>query len=520
MKIFSASQLYTADKSTIERQKISSEQLMERAAVALFNWLHQKMHGAQVKIHLFCGIGNNGGDGLALARHLWEHGYNIEVNVISYSEKRSEDFLINLTRLKERKIWPNFIQEGTGYPEIATQDIIVDAIFGIGLNRAPDTWVRKLMCHINESGAFVLSVDVPSGLYLDRAVDNREAVVCSNVVLTIQLPKLVFFLPETGVFAEHWEILDIGMDNEILEEIKSEYHLIGKNEVLQGYKERKRFSHKGTYGHSLIVGGSYGKIGAVVLSSKACLKAGSGLVTAYVPKCGYIPLQTNAVEIMVTTDKNEEHIGNISYSINPDVVGIGMGMGISPKTKEAFGNFLENYKGPLVVDADGLNLLAEHPALLKKLPSETVLTPHPGELKRLLGSWKDDFDKLKKAKEFSRKYKCIMVLKDAYTITIDQGIGYVNSTGNPGMATAGSGDVLSGMITGLIAQGYETLTAVNTAVYLHGKAADLAVVNTGFESLTAGEIIQSIGSAYISLTAIPEPIQQEAPEKPGDKAEH
>jgi hydroxyethylthiazole kinase-like uncharacterized protein yjeF len=516
MKIFSASQLYAADKSTIERQKITSEQLMERAAVALFNWLHQKMQGAQVKIHLFCGIGNNGGDGLALARHLWEHGYNIEVNVVSYSEKRSEDFLINLTRLKERKIWPHFIQEGSGFPEIGTEDIIVDAIFGIGLNRAPDSWVQKLMCHINQSDAFVLSIDIPSGLYLDRAVDNREAVVCSNIVLTIQLPKLVFFLPETGVFAEHWEILDIGMDSEVIQETRADYHLIGKKEVLQGYKERKRFSHKGTYGHSLIVGGSYGKIGAVVLSSKACLKAGSGLVTAYVPKCGYMPLQANAVEIMVTTDMNEEQIENITYTIDPDAVGIGMGMGTSKETKKAFEVFLERYEGPLVVDADALNLLAKHPSLLKKLPTDTVLTPHPGELKRLLGSWKDDFDKLEKAKDFSKKYNCIMVLKDAYTITLAQGKGYVNSSGNPGMATAGTGDVLTGMITALMAQGYETLKAATTAVYLHGKAADLAVVNTGFESLTAAEIIQSIGTAYISLTALPEPIQQAESEKPSE----
>ena len=509
MKIFSASQLYAADKSTIERQQISSEQLMERAAVALFNWLHQKMNGAQVKIHLFCGIGNNGGDGLALARHLWEHGYNIEVNVVSYSEKRSEDFLINLTRLKERKIWPNFIQEKIPFPEIGTEDIIVDAIFGIGLNRAPDNWVQKLMFHINQSGAFVLSVDVPSGLYLDRAVDNREAVICANIVLTIQLPKLVFFLPETGVFCEHWEILDIGMDRKFLEELKSDFHLIGKEEILKTYKDRKRFSHKGTYGHALIIGGSYGKIGAVILSGKACLKVGSGLVTSYVPKCGYVPLQTAAVEIMVNTDKGDDQIEHINYKVSPDAVGIGMGMGTSEETKIAFQVFLEAYKGPLVVDADGLNILAQYPALLKYLPKETVLTPHPGELKRLLGDWTDDFDKLHKAREFSRKYNCVLVLKDAYTITISDGIGYVNSTGNAGMATAGTGDVLTGMITGLIAQGYEGPSAAITAVYLHGKAADLAIVNTGFESLTAGEIIQSIGQAFISLTAIPEQPRQE-----------
>lgn len=508
MKIFTASQLYEADKSTIEKQQIKSEQLMERAAVELFNWLHHKMQGAQVKIHLFCGIGNNGGDGLALARHLWEHGYNIEVNVVSYSEKKSEDFLINLKRLKERKVWPNFIQEGTEFPEIAADDIVVDAIFGIGLNREPDPWVRELMGHINRSESFIVSVDLPSGLYLDRAVDNRDAVVHSNFVLSIQAPKLIFFLPETGVYCDHWELLDIDMDREFLAAAETEFHLIGQGEILRVYKERKRFTHKGSYGHSLIMGGSYGKIGAVILSSKACLKAGSGLVTAYVPKCGYLPLQSAVAEIMLLTDKEEKQIGEISYGIEPDVVGIGMGMGTAEKSKKAFQSFLSKYKGPLVVDADGLNILAEHPALLKKLPARSILTPHPGELKRLLGAWKDDFDKLNKAKAFSKKYNCILVLKDAYTITIADGIGYVNSTGNAGMATAGSGDVLCGMITGLIAQGYEQLEAALTAVYLHGKAGDLAVVKTGYEALTAADLIESIGQAYISLTALPKPIQE------------
>ena len=157
MKIFSANQLYEADRSTIKKQGISSEQLMERAAVQLFNWLHQKLQGAQVKIHLFCGIGNNGGDGLALARHLWEHGYNIEVHVVSYSEKRSEDFLSNLNKLKERKVWPNFLQKESAKPNLSPNDIVVDAIFGIGLSRAPDPWVQELMVHINQSGAISVS---------------------------------------------------------------------------------------------------------------------------------------------------------------------------------------------------------------------------------------------------------------------------------------------------------------------------------------------------------------------------
>ena len=503
MKIFTASQLYEADKITIQKQGISSEQLMERAAVEIFNWLHRKMQGAQVKIQLFCGIGNNGGDGLALARHLWEHGYNIEVHVVSYSDKRSDDFLANLNKLKARKIWPNFIQEESSFPQINPEEIIIDAIFGIGLNREPEHWVRDLISHLNQSKAFIVSVDVPSGLYLDQALDNPDAVIRSNYVLSIQAPKLVFFLPQTGIYCEQWEVLDIGMDREFIENTEASYELIGREEVLQWYRPRERFSHKGTYGHSLIIGGSYGKIGAVVLSSKACLSAGSGLVTAYVPKCGYEPLQTAATEIMVLTDKNEEFIEDIQFDLNPTVIALGMGMGVEADTVKTLRSFLKNCQCPIVIDADGLNMLSNDKSLLKLLPTNTVLTPHPGELRRLIGEWKDDFEKLEKAKEFAALYNCILVLKDAYTIVIHKGKAFVNSTGNPGMATAGSGDVLTGMISGLIARGYEAVTAAIMGVYLHGSAGDIAAEQLGYEAMTAGAIIESIGNAYLELIRPP-----------------
>ena len=504
MKIFNAGQLYEADKSTIQNQQISGEQLMERAAVKIFNWLHDLLHGAQVKIHLFCGIGNNGGDGLALARHLWEHGYHIEVNIVGYSDKRSREFLANLERLKDRKVWPNLIQDGSELPKIGANDIIVDAIFGIGLSREPNPWVVELMQFINRSGAFILSVDVPSGLYLERPIDNPEAVVYANHVLSIQAPKLIFFLPQTGVYCQDWTMLDIGMDRDYLASTETDFELIGREEAREWYKPRKRFTHKGSYGHSLIVGGSYGKIGAVALSANACLTAGSGLVTAYVPKCGYLPLQASSPEIMLLTDNNEEHFKEISYDIDPTVIGLGMGMGTHSDSKKALGHFLEDYNGPLVIDADGLNILAEDNKLLDRLPAQTVLTPHPGELKRLLGSWNNDFEKLEKAKKFSEKYDVILVLKDAYTIVIYHSKGYVNSTGNPGMATAGSGDVLTGVITGLIAQGYEPPIAASMAVYLHGRAGDLASQKTGYEALNAGDIIQNFGNAILDLFEVPE----------------
>ncbi|RDY58370.1 NAD(P)H-hydrate dehydratase [Flagellimonas nanhaiensis] len=501
MKIFSADQIYKADKSTIEKEQISSDMLMERAATRLFEWIHTRLQGAQVNIQLFCGIGNNGGDGIVLARHLQEHGYNIQVHVVNYSEKRSKDFLLNLERLKDRKIWPDFINEDSSFPLISPEDIVVDAIFGIGLSRPLDQWVANLIGHINASRAFVLSVDIPSGLPMDRPPVSE--VIEANHVLSFQVPKLVFFLPQTGIYIDQWEILDIGLDTEFLTHEEVGYELIGPPDVLPLYRPRNKFSHKGTYGHAVIIGGSYGKIGAVQLASNACLTVGSGLVTAFVPKCGYHSLQTALPEIMVLTDDDDENIEQITIPFVPNAIGIGVGMGTSEDTAKAFGAFLKKQENPVVIDADGLNLLAKHQELLKSVPAQSILTPHPKELERLIGKWDNDFDKLEKTKKFSSKNDCVVVIKGAHSITIYKDKGYVNSSGNPGMATAGSGDVLTGMITGLLSQGYEPLAACVFGVYLHGLAGDIAVHQYGYEALKASILVENIGRAYQELLRPP-----------------
>ena len=514
MKIFSGKQIYEADKFTIEKQEISSFALMERAAGQLFQWLHQRMQGAQVKIHIFCGIGNNGGDGIALARYLWEHGYNFDTYVVNYSEKRSKDFLLNLDRLKERKIWPNFLNKGATLPEIHPDDIIIDAIFGIGLNRPPDPWVGEIIGYLNNNGAFILSVDVPSGLYLDRAVEQAEYVIRSNYVLSFQAPKLIFFLPETGVYIREWDVLDIGLDREFLQAEPVTYHFMTNTDVLSWYQPRNRFTHKGHYGHARIIGGSFGKIGAVVLAAKACLRIGSGLVSCYVPNCGYTPLQSAVPEAMVETDAHEKEITGISANDRTNVTGIGMGFGTSKNSEDALGAFLKSHTGPMVIDADAINILAKHPSWLKALPPDTILTPHPGELKRLLGEWKDDFEKLEKAHAFVEEYSCVLVIKGAYTMVLYQGQGFVNSTGNPGMATAGSGDVLTGILTGLLAQGYPAFQAAVFGVFLHGYAGDLAASKKGMDAMVASDIITELGDAYKGLlTPSPMPEVEESEEQ-------
>jgi hydroxyethylthiazole kinase-like uncharacterized protein yjeF len=505
VKIFSKDQIYEGDKLTAERQNITSADLMERAGTQIFNWMHMRMQGAQVPIHVFCGIGNNGGDGLVVARQLIIHGYNVKTYVVNCSDKRSKDFLINYDRIKNvTKNWPTLLKCKDDFPQIAPEDIIVDAIFGIGLNRPVDEWVKALFIHFRNTKAFTLSIDIPSGLNTESVPKDENNVVWAGYTLSFASPKLVFFLPETAKYTAQWEVLDIGLDAEFLNGVPTEVELIGKYEVLPIYKPRDKFSHKGQFGHALIIGGSYGKIGAVTLASKAVLSAGAGLVTAFVPKCGYTPLQSAFPEAMIITDAENDFISNIEYEFTPTVIGIGIGIGKNSKTITAFETLLKKNKTPLVIDADGINILSQKKSLIKLVPNQSVLTPHPKELERLIGKWVDDFDKIKKVKAFSKKHELIVVIKGANSMTVFGDKLYINTTGNPGLATAGSGDVLTGIITGLISQGYEPLTAAIFGVYLHGKSADLAVEDYGYQSLIASHVIEYVGSAYIDLFKQPD----------------
>ncbi len=500
MKILSAEQLSEADKITIKNQGISSEELMERAATLVFNEIHKRLNGAPIPIKIFCGIGNNGGDGLVVARHLIQHGYHVTVYVVHYSDKRSEDFLANYEKLKEViDDWPKLIKDEQHIPNISTGDFVIDAIFGIGLNRPIEGWVAKLVNSINESQAFTLAVDMPSGLFSDKTPGKDAAIIEADFTLSVQAPKLVFSLPETMDFVGDLQILDIGLDKVYLANISTGYYLIGDEEAVQIYKPRKANTHKGDYGHALIVGGSYGKIGSVLLTATAALRTGSGLCSLYIPKCGYNIVQTGLPEAMVMTDKENEMLSSYPKDFEADVVCFGMGVGTASKTKEALESLLNSANSPVVIDADGLNILSKHKQLLELLPENSVLTPHPGELKRLIGDWKDDFEKLELVKNFSAKYKVIVVVKGSHTFTVSSGNVYVNNSGNPGMATAGSGDVLSGVITSLIGQSYEPLHAAVLGVFIHGRSGDIAASKLGYEGILAGDIARNIGKAINQL---------------------
>ena len=500
MKILTAQQLAQADKETIKKQNISSEELMERAATLVFNEIHKRLNGAPIPIKIFCGIGNNGGDGLVVARHLIQHGYHVTVFVVGYSDKRSDDFLANYEKLKEiTNDWPQLIEGESNFPEINTGDFVIDAIFGIGLNRPIEGWPGKLVKHINSSRAFTLAIDMPSGLFPDKIPQKEAAVIEADYTLSFQNAKLVFFLPQTMNFVGDLQILDIGLDKEFISKLDAQAYLIQKGEAINLFKPRGRNTHKGDYGHVLIIGGSYGKIGSVLLSATAALRTGSGLCSLYIPKCGYDVIQTGLPEAMVLTDDDQKLLTEYPADFEADVVCFGMGAGTDLKTKEVLNQLLKKTKTPVVIDADGLNILSEHKDLLDLIPENSVLTPHPGELKRLIGEWDDDFHKLELVRDFSKKYGVIMVIKGSHTFIINRDDIYVNNSGNPGMATAGSGDVLSGVITSLIGQGYDPAQAAILGVFLHGFSGDIAASEQGLESLIAGDIARNMGKAIMRL---------------------
>lgn len=501
MKIFSTEQFYQADAITIKQQKITSAELMERAGGECFNWLNDMLQGAPVPIHIFCGIGNNGGDGLVIARLLINHGYNVFVYIANFTDKRSHDFLINYDLIKEvTNDWPILMTSKKDFPKINRDDIIIDALFGIGINRPPETWVKELIQYINVNKAFTLAIDIPSGLYPNKALEDEEAVVIANHTLTFQNPKLAFFLPKTTKFTNSFGVVDIGLDQNFINSETPLAVTFGKYNAQGLYQPRHRFDHKGTYGHCLIIGGRYGKIGATVLASKAALKVGAGMVSTFIPKCGYTVMQTSFPEAMVISDLGENYLTHIKTDFNPSAIGIGPGMGTHEKTIIAFEKYLKSTKKiPVVIDADALNCISENKELLKFIPENSILTPHPGELKRLVGDWTDDYHKIELTQKFSEKHKVIVLIKGANSLIVNKDEIYINMNGNPGMATAGSGDVLTGMITGLLSQGYQPLNAVLFGTYLHGSAGDIAFSYLGMEAVIASDIIDNIGNAYQEL---------------------
>ena len=496
MKILNAEQIRAWDQYTMEHEPILSIDLMERAATKCFEWLDNNgwlVHSFVV----FCGKGNNGGDGLAIARMLAGRGCNVSVYILEFGHKGTEDFQTNLARLHQYpSVDIHFIQDENNFHSLSADAVVIDALFGSGLTRPPDGITSTLIDHINHSGCNVIAIDVPSGMSVDQSSKGNK-IIKANYTLSFQCYKPAFLVAENAAFIGEVVILDIGLLPEFLASLDTNFEVVDKSIIRSIYKPRNRFAHKGNFGHAMLIAGSYGKIGAAVLSAKACLRSGVGLLTCFIPKCGYEILQTTVSEAMVMTDVNSSIITKIDDDfLKYDSIGIGPGLGTASETRTAVKELLANYKKPMVIDADGLNGLSMEKKL-PSLPPGSVLTPHPKEFERLFGDCKNDFERIERALENAKLLNCLIVLKGHHTfIAMPGGKGYFNSTGNAGMATAGSGDVLTGMITGVLTQDYSSEEAAILAVYLHGLAGDLAASEFSKEAMIAGDIIDNIGKAF------------------------
>jgi ADP-dependent NAD(P)H-hydrate dehydratase / NAD(P)H-hydrate epimerase len=495
MKILSAQQIRDWDKYTINHEPIASIDLMERAATKCVEWLEEN-NFLQYPVAIICGKGNNGGDGLAMARMLGEKNVNLNVYIVETSPQGSEDFQANLERLQ----FPiRFIQNEKSFPAFRKNEIIIDAIFGSGLNRPLEGLAAKLVEHINQSNQTVISIDLPSGLSADTA--SSGAIVKADHILSFQTTKLSFLLPANAEYVGRVHILNIGLHAAYFQSVKSDYELIDAELISEIYKPRNRFAHKGNFGHALIVSGSYGKMGAAVLCAKACLRAGAGLTTVHSPRAGYAILQSAVPEAMSSSDPNSYVVTKIEEEISKfDCIGLGPGIGTAAETKHFLQTLFQEYFKPLVIDADGLNILAANQELLKKVPAGSILTPHPKEFSRLFGETKDDLEKFQLACQKAKELNLVIVLKGHHTlIATPGGKAYFNNTGNAGLAKGGSGDVLTGIITAMVAQYKDTVEAAILGVHLHGLAADIVAQKISKEAMIATDVVEGLGGAFAEI---------------------
>ena len=527
MKILPVEKIREADAFTIENEPIDSVDLMERAASKVYEWFMKRCKTKEVSVKIFCGIGNNGGDGLALARMLYFSGIIPQVFIVRYSDKMSRDCEINFDRLKESRdvtpvasecLVPMYdIFSEDDFPQIYDNDIIIDAIFGSGLNRPIEGFTAELIKYINKSNAIKIAIDMPSGLFAcggqQSTVNGQQhspiahgsqltahSILKADYTLSFQFPKLAFMFPEYDPFVGKWEVLDIKLHKDYIDNVETMNFFATEDVVRPILHKRAKFSHKGTYGHALLVAGSSGKTGAALLSAESCMRTGVGLLTVHLPKDALLSMQTYLPEAMTDIDNCDAYCTEINDIIPYTAIGAGPGLGKHEDTVTLLKKMIQESTQPLVLDADALNILADNPTWLSFLPDNTILTPHAKEFERLFGRTFNSYERLELQRKMSVVHNIIIVLKGAHTaITFPNGTCFFNSTGNPGMATAGSGDVLTGIILSLLAQRYTPQEAALLGVYLHGLAGDIAAQEMGMESMLARDITRNIGKGFEKL---------------------
>lgn len=497
MKLFTAQQIRDCDVFTIASEPIASINLMERAAKKCFSYI-EDLETDLPHYHIICGMGNNGGDGLAIARMLIEAGEIVSVYILKISDKFSADAEINYQRLLEISTNIFWIKDKNFDFNIYSNEIVLDCIFGTGLNRAVEGFPQEIIKKINEIKAYKIAIDIPSGLFADEISPQKNTVFKADKTLSFQFPKRSFLHPESYPFSGEFEVLPIGLSSQFIKNEITNNFITSEDLIKQYYKPRNPFSHKGTFGKCTLIGGSYGKIGAILMSTQAALNSGVGLVFTAAPKCGYSVLQTVAPEAMFISAGKKR-----ITSFQPDeeiTLGIGPGLGTSEKTQKWFLPFLRTLNKPCVLDADALNILSLHKEYITEIPQNSILTPHPKEFERLFGESANSIEQTELAREKAKELKLIIVLKGHHTAILSpNGNCFYNTTGNSGMAKGGSGDVLTGLITGLLAQGYSPEVAARMGVYIHGVAGDIASEIYSPESMSAINIISCLGEVFKDL---------------------
>ncbi|MGN6163339.1 MAG: NAD(P)H-hydrate dehydratase [Ginsengibacter sp.] len=497
-QILNSEEIKAWDRYTIRHEPVSSIDLMQRAATKCFEWI-SKQNWQEKQFRIFCGKGNNGGDGLAIAKLLFDAGHNIAVYVLEVGKPGSDDFQTNLQRLVELPVDIQFIQNVKSFPPLTSSDIIVDALFGSGLNKPLFGLAAELVTYINNVQATVVSIDLPSGLFIDASSKNNT-VIKATYVLTFECYKPALLVQENAPFIGEVHVLNIGLHSGYL---SNQFHrqLIDEGLVKSIFQPRNAFAHKGSYGHALLIAGSYGKMGAATLATRACLHTGAGLTTIYTPKCGYAILQITTPEAMVLTDENENYLSSLPGEIEKySVVGIGPGISTRDETQRMFSFIIRCCHKSLIIDADGLNCLSLEKGLLQQLPPYSILTPHPKEFDRLFGEHENDFERINTAKNKAIELNIVILLKGHHTlIATPEGELFFNTTGNAGMAKGGSGDVLTGIITAFVAQGYQPSHAAILGAYIHGYAGDLAAKALSQEAMVATDLITFLSQAFLEL---------------------
>ena len=498
MKILTSSQLKELDKYTIAHEPIASIDLMERAAIALTNAIIRRWDKS-FKMVVFAGPGNNGGDALAVARMLSQRGYHVEVFLFNTKGKLSEECQTNLERLKMcGSVYFTEISTQFDPPELTESHVVIDGLFGSGLNKPLSGGFAAVVKYINASKAQVAAIDIPSGLMgEDNTYNIRQNIVHADVTLSIQLPKLSFLFPENEDVVGEWELLDIGLKQSYIDATATPFSILGEEVIRPIVKPRKRFAHKGSFGHGLLIAGSYGMAGASILSAKACLRSGIGLLTVHTPIHNHDILQISVPEAIVQTDIHERYFAQPTDLSRYKAIAIGPGLGQEEDTALAMMEQIQGSNLPIILDADAINILSTHRNWLSRLPKRCILTPHLGELERLIGKCMDTYERLTKVKELAAYLQSYIIVKGAWTtIVTPEGEYFFNPTGNPGMATGGSGDVLTGILLALVAQGYSREEACKLGVYIHGLAGDIAAEDMTETGMISSDIINALPNAW------------------------